>query len=74
MEGGGTEGNIAEGQTLKRLTEKTFPLTKRRRGKHTDGIEECVHIFLLEVASLLLYIKTLYISVSPFLLRCRCSC
>lgn len=52
MEGGGKEGNIAEGQTLKRLTEKTFPFPKRRRGKHVDGIEQCKSTFPLEVASL----------------------
>lgn len=31
-----------------------------------DAIVDCVHAFLLEVASLLLYIKTLHISVSHF--------
>ncbi len=77
MEGGGKEGNIAGGQTLKRLTEKTFPLSKRRTGKHMDGIVVCVCVcvcvcaFLLEVASLLLCIKTLHISV-PLLLLCSC--
>lgn len=71
-EGGGKEGNIAEGQTLKRLTEKTFLLLKRRKEKHKNGKEKCVRAFLLEVASLLVYIKILHISVSPFLLCSYC--
>lgn len=71
MEGGGREGNIAEGQTLKRLMEKTFPASlRRKRCKHVDRIDECVCVcFFLEVASALLYIKTLHISVSLVLLQ-----
>lgn len=72
MEGGGKEGNIAEGQTLKRLMEKTFPASlRRKRCKHVDPIDECVCLFL-EVASALLYIKTLHISVLLVLLCSRC--
>ena len=34
--GVGKEGNVAEGQTLKRLTEKTFPLPERRKMQNTQ--------------------------------------
>lgn len=67
MKGRGKEGNIAEGQTLKRLMEKTLPLPKEGEA-NMDGIEECVRAFISEVASLLLYIKTLHFSVSQSLL------